>query len=155
MLELAALGLYVTSSIILGIVLVPVRVLEGNKWHQKLDHLGRFCSLEMYVHCLRGKKKKNTQQDTIVWWQWEAVTILVTEWTGGKEQLPDWGEKMVVSRGHLAGAAAPRRGAVAKATRQGGKAKSARTSLALPFPHLPVHHSETTEVQRQEKCCPF
>lgn len=58
MLELAALGLYVTSSIILGIVLVPVRVLEGNKWHQKLDHLGRFCSLEMYVHCLRGKKRK-------------------------------------------------------------------------------------------------
>lgn len=49
---------------------------------------------------------------------------------------------------------APRRGAVAKATRQGGKGKSARTSLALPFPHLPVHHSETTEVQRQEKVLP-
>ena len=64
MLELAALGLYVTSSMILRIVFIQVRVLEGNKWHQKLDHLGRFCCLEMYVHCLRGEKKKNTQQDT-------------------------------------------------------------------------------------------
>lgn len=66
MLELAALGLYVTSSMILGIVHVPVRVLEGNKWHQKLDHLGKFCCLQMYVQCLRGEKKKQTHDTTLL-----------------------------------------------------------------------------------------
>lgn len=41
---------------------------------------------------------------------------------------------MVVRRGHLAGAVAPKKRAVGKATRQGGRGRSARTSLALPFP---------------------
>ena len=88
MLELAALGLYVTSSIILGIVLVPVRVLEGNKWHQKLDHLGRFCSLEMYVHCLRGEKK---EKHTTGYYCMMTMGSCYHPcyWDGGKEQLPE------------------------------------------------------------------
>lgn len=48
----------------------------------------------------------------------------------------------------------PQRRAVAKATKQGGRGRSASTSLALPFPHLAVHRSETTEVQRQAKVLP-
>lgn len=36
----------------------------------EIGSFGKICCLEMYVHCLRGEKKKNTQQDTTVLKGW-------------------------------------------------------------------------------------